>query len=48
MLYNLNCPKCGAEQKGLDLEETEGSFICSNCGEHIELNLEDIKQDNDE
>lgn len=48
MLYNLNCPKCGAEQKGLDLEETEGSFICSNCGEHIEVDLEEIKQDSDE
>lgn len=26
MLYTVECPKCGAKQKGLDLEETGGSF----------------------
>ncbi len=48
MLYNVRCPNCGAEQRGLDLEETEGSYICSNCGEHINVNLNDLKENSEE
>lgn len=29
MIYNMKCPNCGIEQKGLNLEETNGSFVCS-------------------
>lgn len=44
MLYTLNCPKCGAEQKGLDLTETDGSYICSKCGEEVKVDLEKLKE----
>ena len=45
MKYNLKCPKCGAEQKGLNLEETNGSFVCSKCGEQTKIDIEKAKQD---
>ncbi len=41
MLYTVICPYCGAEQKGLDLTETDGSYICSKCGEEVKVNLEE-------
>lgn len=44
MLYTLNCPKCGAEQKNLDLEETNGSFICNKCSAEIKVKLNDQKE----
>ncbi len=44
MVYNVNCPNCGAEQKGLDLEETEGLFICSCCGEQVQVDLDTDKE----
>ena len=31
MLVNKICPNCGTEQKGLNLKETNGSFVCSKC-----------------
>ncbi len=31
MLYNIKCPYCGTEQKGLNLKETDGSVVCSKC-----------------
>lgn len=30
-MENRICPCCGTENKGLDLKETEGFFVCSNC-----------------
>ncbi len=30
------CPNCGAENKGLNLVETNGIFICSNCKKVID------------
>lgn len=44
MLYTVECPKCGAKQKGLDLEETGGSFICSRCGEEVQVDLKSEKE----
>ena len=44
MLYNQKCPKCGAEQKGLDLVETDGTYICSNCGEEVKVDLEKLNE----
>ena len=35
MSTNTICPKCGALQKGLNLDETNGLFICSNCQEEL-------------
>ncbi len=31
MLENRICPYCGTENKGLDLKEPEGFYVCSNC-----------------
>lgn len=39
MLVNLKCPKCGAEQKGLDLKESNGSVVCNNCGTQFKVNV---------
>lgn len=44
MLYTEKCPKCWAEQKGLDLAETDGSYICSKCGAEVKVNLEERKK----
>lgn len=30
--YDVKCPKCGAENKDLYLEETDGWYICEHCG----------------
>ena len=48
MLYTIDCPKCGAKQKGLDLEETGGSFICSCCGEQVQIDLESYTKETEE
>ena len=39
MLVNKKCPKCGAEQKGLDLKESNGSVVCNNCGTQFKVNV---------
>lgn len=44
MLYTVKCPKCEVEQKGLDLVETNGSYICSNCGEEVKVDLEKLNE----
>ena len=31
MTYNATCPHCGQINKGLYLEEINGSFICEKC-----------------
>lgn len=48
MLYSAICPKCGAVQKGLDLKETNGSFVCSNCKKHFIVEGDSIKEVKDE
>lgn len=48
-MYNIKCPNCGAEQKGLCLEETNGTFICSECQAQIKVDLNElIKVNKDE
>ncbi len=32
---NVKCPICGTLNKNLNLEETEGWFICEQCGEEV-------------
>ncbi len=49
MLVNKKCPNCGTEQFGLDLKETQGSFICSKCKRHfivIDDNIKEVKKEN--
>lgn len=47
-MYNIKCPNCGAEQKGLCLDETGGSFICSECQIQIKIDLCELKNNNKE
>lgn len=44
MLYTVKCPKCGAEQKGLDLKETNGSVVCSECETQFEVKEDELKK----
>ncbi len=44
MSYNIKCPECGAEQKNLNLEETECSYVCSKCGKQTTVDLEKIRK----
>ena len=45
MLFNIHCPNCGAEQRGLNLEETEGYFFCSVCERKIIVDIEEAKKE---
>ena len=45
MTYILKCPQCGAEQRGLNLEETDGSFVCSKCGKQTKIDLAQVKKE---
>ncbi len=42
MLYTVKCPYCGTEQKGLDLKETNGSVVCSNCDKQFKVKMEEL------
>lgn len=44
MLYTVKCPNCGAEQKGLDLKETNGSGVCSECEMQFKVKVEENKE----
>lgn len=44
MSYNIKCPECGAEQKNLNLEETNGSYVCSKCDKQTTVDLEKIRK----
>ena len=44
MLENKRCPNCGTVQVGLNLKETNGSFICSKCKRHFIVEGENIKE----
>lgn len=45
MLYTVKCPKCGAERKGLDLKESNGSVVCSECETQFEVRVEELKKE---
>lgn len=44
MLYKAKRLNFGAEQTGLDLKETNGSVVCSECETQFEVNEEDLKR----
>lgn len=43
MLVTKKCPNCGTEQVGLNLQETNGSFVCSKCEREFVVENEIIK-----
>lgn len=47
MLVNKKCPNCGTEQVGLNLKETNGSFVCSKCKKHFIVEGDIIREEND-
>lgn len=44
MVKDFCCPKCGALQEHVDLEETDNTFVCSTCRSiiHFEKPADDI------
>lgn len=44
MLVNKVCPNCGTEQVGLNLKETNGSFVCYKCKRHFVVEGETIRE----
>lgn len=36
-MSNAKCPICGAINMHLNLEETDGGYICSACGSEIQV-----------
>lgn len=42
MLYTVKCPYCGAEQKGLNLKETNGSVVCSKCEKQFKVEIDKL------
>lgn len=44
MMYNIKCPQCGAQQTGLNLKETGGTFICSHCENLIKIDLGELEK----
>lgn len=44
MLYTAKCPKCGAEQKGLNLKETKGSVVCYNCDTKFKVEIAELNE----
>ena len=35
-MENKKCPYCGAENKNLNLSESEGLYECCNCGKVVD------------
>lgn len=46
MSKDFYCPMCRAFQKQVDLEETDNTFICSNC--KSEIHFDKWSEDNKE
>lgn len=42
MSRDVKCPICGSVEKGLNLDETDGWFVCSKCKSEV-CNMEDRK-----
>ncbi len=42
MCKDVKCPICGSNQKRLNLDETNGWFVCSVCESEV-CNAEDMK-----
>lgn len=36
-MSDAKCHECGAMNKGLNLDETDGRYICSVCGSEIQV-----------
>ena len=41
------CPKYGAVQKGLILQETKGSVACYKCGAKFEVDVDEPEEESD-
>lgn len=42
MSKDVKCPICGSVEKGLNLDETDGWFVCSKCKSEV-CNMEDMR-----
>lgn len=47
MLETKTCPNCGTINKGLDLVETQGVYVCNNCKRIIDTMVGKTESDQD-
>ena len=46
--YEVPCPTCGDTIELNDLMLEDGALDCPNCGEHLEFDLDDFEEDEDD
>lgn len=48
MLSDKICPHCGTMNRGLDLDESDGLYVCSNCERTVGTKKDEIQPENQE
>ena len=48
MLKDKKCPYCGTMNKGPDLKESDGLYVCSNCERVVDTKKDEPQTDNEE
>ena len=48
MLTDRKCPYCGTVNRGLDLDESDGLYICSNCERTVDTKKDEMQPENQE
>ncbi len=41
-MENKKCPYCGAENRNLNLSESDGLYECSNCGKVVDTKTDKV------
>ena len=47
MLKDKKCPYCGTMNKGLDLKESDGLYVCSNCERVVDTKKDEPQTDDE-
>lgn len=47
MLKDKKCPYCGTMNKGLDLKESDGLYVCSNCERVVDTKKDEPRTDDE-
>ena len=42
------CPYCGTVNRGLDLDESDGLYVCSNCERTVDTKKDEMQPENQE
>lgn len=48
MLSDKICPHCGTVNRGLDLNESDGLYVCSNCENVVDTKKDEMPPENQE